>query len=270
MHIRFGYEIGISCQQPTPLLCLLSPRPELALRLVGQETFATSPAVPLAVFPDSFGNTCRSLVAPPGGITLRGSGVIADDGQPDAQAWNAAEMRLHDLPIDALQFLNASRYCESDLLSAFAWQQFGATPNGWPRVQAICDWVHRHIRFDYMQADVNRTAMGSWQQGVGVCRDYAHLMVALVRAMSIPARYVNGYLPDIGVPVTGPMDFCAWVEVYLGGAWHSFDPRNNTRRIGRFVVAQGRDAADVSLVQTFGPHTLTSFSVVCEEITEAA
>jgi transglutaminase-like putative cysteine protease len=162
-------------------------------------------------------------------------------------------------------FLLGSRYCETDLLSEAAWQMFGATPLGRPRVQAICDFVHRRIRFDYNCARPTRTAFEAYREGVGVCRDFAHLAVALCRAMNIPARYCTGYISDVGLPPPyAPMDFCAWIEVYLGNTWQTFDPRNNAPRTGRVLMARGRDAADVALSNTFGTTTLVRFSVVCE------
>jgi transglutaminase-like putative cysteine protease len=166
-------------------------------------------------------------------------------------------------------FLLGSRYCETDRLSQTAWDLFGMVAPGWPRVQAICDYVHRHIRFDYQQARSTRTAHDAWLERVGVCRDFAHLAIAFCRCMNIPTRYVNGYMGDIGVPITGPMDFSAWMEVFLEGRWHTFDPRNNRPRIGRIVVAYGRDAADVPLIHSFGPHILESFLVWTDPIADA-
>jgi transglutaminase-like putative cysteine protease len=161
-----------------------------------------------------------------------------------------------------------SRYCEVDSeLLDFAWRTFGGTPTGWPRVQAICDFVHGHIRFDYMQARANRTALDAFRERVGVCRDFAHLAITLCRCLNIPARYATGYLGDIGVPpVPDPMDFSAWFEAYLGGHWHTFDPRHNRRRIGRTLIGRGRDAGDVPITMVFGEHLLESFSVITEEI----
>ncbi len=172
---------------------------------------------------------------------------------------------MQDLPDDTLMFLLGSRYCETDRISQRAWDMFGTLTPGWGRVQAISDFVHGHITFDYMQARATRTAFEALEERIGVCRDFAHTMIALCRSLNIPARYVNGYLGDIGVPVAGPMDYAAWVEVYLGGRWATFDPRNNARRIGRIKVAHGRDAADVPLIHSFGPHVLTRFTVICEQ-----
>jgi transglutaminase-like putative cysteine protease len=181
---------------------------------------------------------------------------------------DAEEVPVPDLPNECLVFLLGSRYCETDLLSQAAWDRFGLVPPGWSRVQAICDFVNQHITFDYQKARATRTAFQVFEERIGVCRDFAHLAVALCRCMNIPARYVNGHLGDIGVPVVDPMDFSAWIEVYLGGRWITFDPRNNIPRIGRIVVARGRDAADVPMIMSFGPHHLASFKVWTYEVGE--
>ncbi len=259
--IRFGYELSMTCDQRTPMIAMLSIRDEARPRLVASEQIVTTPDVPVHRYTDLFGNTCRRFVAPAGGITVWGDGTIADTGLPDPVRADACEAAIEDLPDDCLMYLLGSRYCETDLLSQTAWDLFGAIPPGWGRVQAVCDHVHAHIRFDYMAARVTRTAAEAWQERTGVCRDFAHLGIALLRCLNIPARYVNGYLGDIGVPILDPMDFSAWIEVFLDGEWHTFDPRNNTRRIGRIVVARGRDAADVPLIHSFGPHVLTGFRV---------
>ena len=267
MLIRFGYEITVTCAQPTPMISLLSLRPEHAQQLSVPERVTTVPAVEIETYRDAYGNICRRFVAPPGDFTIASEGEIADDGLIDPADFAATEIPVQDLPNDTLLFLMGSRYCETDRLSQVAWDTFGQVKPGWSRVQAICDFVHRHIAFDYMQARATRTAQEAWDERVGVCRDYAHLAIALCRCMNIPARYINGYLGDIGVPIHDPMDFSAWIEVYLGsssgegGAWWTFDPRNNMPRIGRIVVAQGRDAADVPLINSFGQHILKSFTV---------
>jgi transglutaminase-like putative cysteine protease len=217
---------------------------------------------------DLFGNQCRRFVAPAGDFSLWGDGTIQDDGSQDVIYPAAEEVPVSDLPDDCLVYLMGSRYCETDKLSQIAWDLFGQTKPGWSRVQAICDFVHQRIAFDYMGARSTRTAFEAYQEGVGVCRDYAHLGVALCRCMNIPARYINGYLGDIGVPIGSPDDFCAWMEVYIGGQWMTFDPRNNKPRIGRIVVARGRDAADVPLINSFGPHVLKSFRVWTYDVTK--
>ena len=270
MLIRFGYDISVTCAQDTPMVCMMSVRDERRDDLRSQTGLITAPDVAVTTYRDLFGNTCRRFVAPAGVFSLRSDATIISAPDPDAVALTTPETAIAALPDACLMYLLGSRYCETDKLSQSAWDMFGTTPTGWARVQAICDYVHGHIRFDYMQARATRTAWEAWQEGVGVCRDFAHLAVALCRCMNIPARYVNGYLGDIGVPITGPMDFAAWMEVYLDGQWYAFDPRNNKPRIGRIVVAYGRDAADVPLIHSFGPHVLRSFQVWTDEVKDPA
>jgi transglutaminase-like putative cysteine protease len=269
MLIRFGCDIVITCAQDTPLICLLSVRPERLGDLVAPEVMSVMPQVPSTLYFDLFGNTCRRIMVPAGQMRLSSTGVISDAGLPDAVDAAAGELAVQHLPDETLLYLQGSRYCETDRMSQQAWDLFGKLAPGWGRVQAICDFVHSLIAFDYAEARSTRTAMEAWREGKGVCRDYAHLAITLCRCLNIPARYVTGYLPDIGVPVTGPMDYAAWMEVSLGGKWWTFDPRNNAQRIGRIKVAQGRDAADVPLIQSFGPHTLLSFTVVADEVVTA-
>jgi transglutaminase-like putative cysteine protease len=268
MLIRFGYEITVSCPQDTPMVTMMSVRDERRDDIRQQSGLATLPDVPCTAYRDPFGNTCRRFVAPAGRITLRSDSTIHGSPDPDAVTPGVGETPIALLPDDTLMFLLGSRYCETDRLSQTAWDLFGGIAPGWPRVQAICDYVHRHIRFDYQRARSTRTAFEAWQEGVGVCRDFAHLAIAFCRCMNIPTRYVNGYMGDIGVPITGPMDFSAWMEVVLDGRWHTFDPRNNRPRIGRIAVAYGRDAADVPLIHSFGPHVLDSFLVWTDEVPE--
>jgi transglutaminase-like putative cysteine protease len=264
--IRFGHDIRVECAAPTPMVGLLSVRPERAADLRAGETLVMTPEIPTRTYLDSFGNICRRFVAPAGGLAIWTDGVIEDSGLPDPVEADAEEIPVADLPDDCLLYLMGSRYCDTDRLSQSAWDLFGRTPPGWGRAQAICDFTHERITFGYHHARSTRTAMDTFEERIGVCRDFAHLAIALCRCMGMPARYVNGYLGDIGVPIVGEMDFSAWIEVYLGGRWHTFDPRNNIRRIGRIVVARGRDAADVPLLNTFGPHTLTGFRVWCYEV----
>lgn len=266
MLIRYGYEITLTCHQPTALVCLLSVHEDRASDIRAAETFFTTPDVPTSTYRDLFGNRCRRLVAPSGDLMIWGDATIEDDGSLDPVLPDARESPVSELPDDTLVYLLGSRYCETDRLSQIAWDMFGMLPPGWDRVQAVCDFVHHHIRFDYMQARATRSACETFHERVGVCRDFAHLAVAFCRCLNIPARYVNGHLGDIGVPVVDPMDFSAWIEVFLDGAWHTFDPRNNVRRIGRIVVARGRDAADIPLINSFGPHVLKSFRVWTYEV----
>jgi transglutaminase-like putative cysteine protease len=221
----------------------------------------------VTAYHDSFGNWCSRIVAPPGRIRIASSAVVNDTGIPDPVIATAEQHQVQDLPAETLQYLLGSRYCETDQLSDTAWRLFGQTPTGWARVQAICDFVHHHITFDYLQARNTRTAWDAYNERRGVCRDYAHLALTFCRCMNIPARYCTGYLGDIGMPPPyGVMDFAGWFEVYLGGAWHTFDARNNIPRIGRVLIARGRDAVDVPISNTFGPNTLVSFKVFTDEV----
>ena len=261
MLIRYGYEITVACEQPTPMVCLLTAHIERAGDIRSPEIVTTTPEIPTTIYRDMFGNICRRFMAPAGDFTIRGDSTLEDSGELDPVHLDAAEIAVGDLPDECLVYLMGSRYCETDKLSQTAWNLFGHVTPGWNRVQAICDYVHGTIRFGYNDARSTRGALEAWQEQIGVCRDFAHLAVAFCRCMNIPARYVNGHMGDIGVPVVNPMDFSAWMEVYLGGSWHTFDPRNNIRRIGRIVVARGRDAADIPLINSFGPHLLKSFKV---------
>jgi len=270
MLIRYGYDITITCPQPTPIVCLLSLHEERTADVRAPETVVTTPFVPTSTYRDMFGNVCRRLVAPAGDLAIWGDGMVIDSGAVDIVDWGAGEIPVAGLPDECLVYLMGSRYCETDRLSQIAWDLFGNVSPGWSRVQAICNFVNGHITFGYQNARATRTAFEAYQERVGVCRDYAHLAIALCRCMNIPARYINGYLGDIGVPIVDPMDFSAWMEVYLGGRWLTFDPRNNIPRIGRIVVARGRDAADVPLINSFGPHVLKSFRVWAYEVTDQA
>ncbi|MGF7174216.1 transglutaminase-like domain-containing protein [Azospirillum doebereinerae] len=267
MRIRLGYELTYNFTGPTPMIVMLNTHYTRVAHLERPDHMITTPPVPVQGYRDSFGNWCNRLVAPAGSLKLTTDSVIWDDGQPDPVDLTAVQHAVQDLPADTLQFLLGSRYCETDVLSAEAWRLFADTPTGWARVQAICDFVHKHITFGYEHSRPTRTAAEAYAEKRGVCRDYAHLAVAFCRCMNIPARYCTGYISDIGLPPPyDPGDFAAWMEVYLGGRWHVFDPRNNVRRIGRVLIAQGRDAADVPLTHTFGPNTLTSFRVWTDEI----
>ena len=242
-------------------------RPDHYGDMVSAEQVVTTPKVPTHTYLDMFGNVCRRFTAPPGEFSIWADGTIADSGSCDPIYANAREVPIQDLPDECLAYLVGSRYCETDLLSQTAWDLFENVTPGWPRVQAICDYVHGHLTFSYENARATRTAKEAHEERVGVCRDYAHLAIALCRCMNIPARYVNGHLGDIGVPILDPMDFSAWIEVYLGDNWMTFDPRNNIPRIGRIRVARGRDAADVPLINSFGPHKLKSFRVWTYDVT---
>ena len=230
----------------------------------------TDPFVPITSYRDSFGNLCTRVLAPTGRFVLTADGRINDSGQPDEMLFAAGQDTVQDLPEETLTFLLGSRYCDTDLLSETAWQLFEATPAGYARVQAICNFVHGHIAFDYQNARATRTAAEAFHDKTGVCRDYAHLAVAFCRCMNIPARYCTGYLSDIGTPPPYIGDFAAWFEAWIGGRWHTFDPRNLVPRIGRVLMARGRDAADVAIATTFGPNTLDRFRVWTDEAPEGS
>jgi transglutaminase-like putative cysteine protease len=266
MQIRVGFELIYECLQPTPMIFNVHVHYTRASDLVGPDHLVIDPPVPISCFRDSFGNWCERIVAPTGRTRITANAILQDTGAPDAVVPHAQQTPVNDLPDEAVQFLLGSRYCETDRLSATAWSLFAQAPTGWGRVQAICDYVHQHIAFGYEHARRTRTALEAFHDRTGVCRDYAHLAVALCRCMNIPARYCTGYLGDIGVPPAGPMDFAAWFEAFLDGQWYTFDPRNNTPRVGRVLIARGRDAGDVAISTTFGPNTLTSFRVWTDEV----
>jgi transglutaminase-like putative cysteine protease len=267
MKIRAGFRIGYECPQPTPMLLVLNIHPSRRIDLLTEQILEFDSPIDARGYTDSFGNVCTRIVAPPGLTTISSAFEIYDTGLPEVMPEHAIQHDIKDLPDDVLVFLLGSRYCDTDRLGDFAWSQFSPTPLGWPRVQAICNFVHNHITFDYQRADVLRTAHGGYLDKTGVCRDFAHLAITLCRCMNIPARYCTGYLGDIGVPIDpNPMDFSAWFEVYLGGHWHTVDARHNTPRIGRILMATGRDATDVALTTNFGPATLARFEVTTEEM----
>lgn len=267
MRIQVGYELVYECVQPTPMVLMLNVHFTRVSDLVTPDYIITSPPVPMQAYRDGFGNWCSRIVAPAGQIRISTTAVINDSGLLDVVEPHAVQHAVEDLPAETLVFLLGSRYCETDRLSETAWALFGQTPLGWSRVQAICDFVHNHITFGYEHARMTRTALEAYNERQGVCRDYTHLAVAFCRCMNIPARYCTGYLGDIGVPASAePMDFSAWFEAYLGGRWYTFDARNNIPRIGRVLIAQGRDAADVALSNTFGPNLLKHFMVWTDEV----
>lgn len=272
MQIRYGYRIEIVCDRPTALVTMLDVHPSRCHdRLVPDEMQATALLAPDAAIPlerhfDAFGNVCRRMVAPTGGVRLEASGLIYDGGRPDAVAPAARQLSPAELPAELMVFLLGSRYCETDKLMDTAWNLFGHLQPGWSRVQAVVDFVHNHLTFGYAFARSTRTAAEAFEERIGVCRDFSHLAVALCRCLNIPARYCNGYLGDIGVPPDpAPMDFNAWFEVWLDGRWYTFDARHNEPRIGRIVIARGRDATDVPMINSFGAHALQRFEVVTEE-----
>jgi transglutaminase-like putative cysteine protease len=271
MQIRVGFEMIYDCPQPTPMIFTLNVHYSRVSDLVRPDYLLFDPPVLVTGYRDGFGNWCTRIVAPAGRLRVHSDAIVNDNGLPDVIVADAQEIPVPALPEETLVYLLGSRYCETDRLSPAAWELFGDRPTGWARVQAICDYVNQHVTFDYQRASSTRTALDTFHQGVGVCRDYTHLAVAFCRAMNIPARYCNGYLGDIGIPPKPyPMDFNAWFEAFLGGQWYTFDARNNTPRIGRVLIARGRDAADVAMSNSFGPTLLTGFTVWTDEVAPAA
>lgn len=267
MKIRTGFDIEYDCPNPVPMLLVLSVHPSRMHDVQGAHTITFSPPISSHEYQDSFGNIVTRIMAPPGKLKISADFVVHDSGLSDAVVADAIQHSIEELPDEVIVFLLGSRYCDTDKLHDLAWQLFGSTPPGWARVQAIVDYVHNRITFGYEHADATRTAFDGHNGRLGVCRDFAHLAVALCRCMNVPARYCTGYLGDIGIPpVDAPMDFSAWFEVYLGGAWHTFDARHNKPRIGRIVMARGRDATDVALTTTFGSCRLSRFDVHTDEL----
>ncbi len=267
MQIRAGYDISFECPQPTPMLLVLSIHPSRFPDLATPHQIRFDPPIAASNYEDGFGNICTRIVAPPGRLRIFTEFLIGDTGLPDVAAPAAPQLPVEALPADALVFLLGSRYCDTDRMSDMAWSLFGNAPEGWGRVQAICDYVHERIAFGYQHARSDRTAFDGHGEQIGVCRDFAHLAVTFCRCMNIPARYCTGYLGDIGVPPDpAPMDFSAWFEVYLSGQWYTFDARHNVPRIGRILMARGRDATDVAISTNFGPSTLAGFKVVTNEV----
>jgi transglutaminase-like putative cysteine protease len=271
MRIKAGYEITYECPRPTPMLLLLNVHSSRYQDLESPDIIRTSPQMRISQYHDAFGNLCSRTILPAGRSVLSSDFVIYNTGEPDPVTADAIQHPVENLPNEVLVFLLASRYCETEHLSQLAWNLFGGIEPGWARVQAICDYTHDRIKFGYEHARPTKTAYEAHEERLGVCRDYAHLAITLCRCMNIPARYCTGYLGDIRVPVLpGPMDFSGWFEAYLGDRWHTFDARFNTPRIGRTLMARGRDATDVAITTAFGPNFLASFLVITEELPESA
>jgi len=267
LQIRTGFELVYSFPQPTPLILVVSTHHSRAADIIVPDRLMTEPLMPLSGYRDAFGNWCYRGLAPAGRVRLSTDCIIRDSGQPDERVISAGQDSVENLPEEILVFLLGSRYCETDRLSETAWQLFSHVTPGYPRVQAICDYVHHHIAFNYQNARATRSAVEAFNERTGVCRDYAHLAIAFCRCMNIPARYCTGYLSDLGTPPPyGVGDFAAWIEVWIGGRWHTFDPRNNVPRVGRILMARGRDACDVAIATTFGSNTLESFRVWTDEL----
>lgn len=267
MRIHVGYELVYQCPQPTPMILMLNINFTRVSDIVVPDHMVADPPVFITPYRDLFGNWCSRIVAPEGRLRLSANGIVNDSGIPDVVVPSAQQHSVADLPDECLMFLLPTRYCDTDRLLDVAWSLFGDTLPGWGRVQAICDFVHRHIVFGYQHARRTKTAWEAYGERTGVCRDFAHLAIAFCRCMNIPARYCTGYLGDIGMPPPyGTADFAAWFEVYIGGRWYVFDARNNMPRIGRVLIGRGRDAADVAIATTFGPNTLQSFTVWTNEV----
>lgn len=270
MLIRLGYDISFDVPAEVPIVALLHVHPSRAADLREPDELRLEPNVKIDTYTDSFGNVCSRFVAPQGSIRLFNSTLIEDSGEPDAQNPSARQVPVGELPIETLRYLLASRYCELDLLSNTAHELFGEAAPGWERVKAICDWVHRKVTFGYNFARGTKTALDVYTERLGVCRDFQHLAITFCRCLNIPARYVTGYLGDIGIPPAPyPMDFSAWFEAYLEDRWWTFDARHNVPRQGRVVMAVGRDAADVAITTSFGAAKLTNFTVVSDEVPQA-
>jgi transglutaminase-like putative cysteine protease len=268
--ISVGFDLAYETDGPTPMMLMLSVHPSRTADLVAPETLRTDPIVPVASYIDGFGNRCLRIVAPGGPIRLSSRAVVRDSGAWDPIVPDLPQTPVELLPDDTLVYLLGSRYCETDRMSDDAWKLFGPIAAGTPRVRAIVDFAHQHIEFGYQHADSTLTAYDVFGRKTGVCRDFAHLAVTLCRCMNIPARYCTGYISDIGLPPPyAPMDFAGWFEAYLDGQWHTFDPRNNQPRIGRILMARGRDATDVAISNSFGPSRLTHFSVIADEVQDA-
>lgn len=267
MRIRIGCELAFEFAEPTPVISILNVHSSRVQDLERPDHLVVTPQAAVEGYRDAFGNWCNRFVAPAGRVTLRTDTVVRDSGQWDTRDDFANQVPIENLPTDVLQYLLGSRYCETSLLSELAWSMFGKLPPGATLVQAVIEYVHNHLRFDYTTSRPTRTASEAHKERVGVCRDFAHLAITLLRCLNIPTRYCTGYISDIGLPPpTEPQDFAAWIEVFLAGRWLTYDPRNNDPRIGRILVARGRDAEDVPLTLTFGRNALVGFSVTTEEI----
>jgi transglutaminase-like putative cysteine protease len=268
--IRIGHELVFEVPRPTSIQLMLYLHPERASVLTEPERIGIDPATPVEDFVDGFGNRAARIVAPAGTMRIRYANVATDSGKAEPRIDG---LRLHvpsEVPPECWRYLLASRYCEVDRMSTIAWDLFGHTPESWERVQAVLDWVHTNVRFGYEFAGPTKTALDVYTERRGVCRDFQHLAITLLRALNIPARYATGYLGDIGVEASpDPMDFSAWLEVYLGGGWRTVDARHNRPRIGRLLMARGRDAVDVALTTSFGTANLAGFTVWTAEVTDS-
>jgi transglutaminase-like putative cysteine protease len=271
MQIRFGYELVYLTPAPVHMILMLHSQPATGQRLLTPDNVRVEPDVPLQFYTDGYGNTCTRLELLAGSTRITADALLEDSGEPESEVLAAQEHPVRELPSEVLVYLLSSRYCDTEQLMSEAWQLFGHLAPGWSRVQAICDFANQRISFGYQHARATRTASDAYHERRGVCRDFAHLAITLCRCMNIPARYCTVYLGDIGVPpVDAPMDFAGCMEVYLSGRWHMFDPRNNARRIGRLMIARGRDAGDVAISTAFGPASLQLFRVWTDQVGSTA
>jgi transglutaminase-like putative cysteine protease len=267
VQIRAGFNLAFDCDADTSFIFMVHVRPERHHDLIEPEKLTLSPQVPFDTYIDGFGNICTRLIASPGRISLWNRFLISVSGMPERLPLFERQHPIGELPNDVLVFLLGSRYCDTQKLNSLAWSKFGGHQQGWPRIQAILQYTHDRIQFNYANARADRTAWDAHEERSGVCRDFTHLAITLCRCMNIPARYCTGYLGDIGVPVDpNPMDFSAWFEVYLGGAWHSLDARHNHPRIGRIAMAKGRDAVDAAISMAFGVAPLSEFTVFTDQV----
>jgi transglutaminase-like putative cysteine protease len=265
--IHIGFDLTYECANSIPIIFMLNVHPSRAGDLITPDRLRFTPSVRANPYVDAFGNKCVRVLAPAGEFRVANDAIVSDSGKPDRTLRGAVEQPVASLPHDSLVYLLGSRYCETDLMMDVAWATFGRVRPGWGRVQAICDFVHSHLDFGYQHAKATRGAAQAFADGRGVCRDFAHLAITFCRCLNIPARYCTGYLGDIGVPRDpAPMDFSAWFEAFIGGRWFAFDARHNVPRIGRVLIARGRDAADVAISTAFGPNVLKSFRVTTREV----
>jgi transglutaminase-like putative cysteine protease len=267
MRIRFGCEFEHVASVPTPSLWQIRARPDGPHRLVSEDWNSPTPG---SQYLDAYGNICDRLMLPEGSSTLRYDAIAEVSSELDAVNASASVTSIEDLPDETLLYLLPSRYCWPERVQEFAWEQFGGTKPTWERVEAISQWIFDSITYTPGRSTSSTTALDTFESRGGVCRDFSQLGVTLCRALNIPARYVAGYLPDIGVPVVLPMDFCSWGEAWLDGKWWTFDPRNNRRRVGRVVIARGRDALDAAMVTTWGDAELLRMAVWADEVVDAA
>ncbi|MBW4026343.1 MAG: transglutaminase family protein [Acidobacteria bacterium] len=270
MLIRLGYDIRFYMAARTAFVAMLHVHPSRTDDLLEPDHMRIESGGTTILpdsYLDSFGNRCSRFVALPGELKLTSSTLIEDSGAPDPISPWAVELPVEQVPNEVLRYLMNSRYCEVDSMVHIATDLFGGLAPGWQRVQAINNWVHQHVTFGYHHARATKTALNVYTERTGVCRDFQHLAVTFCRALNIPARYATGYLGDIGVPPSyTPMDFSAWYEVYLSGRWWTMDARHNAPRIGRVLMAVGRDASDVAITTSFGQSDLTKFEVISDEL----